>query len=420
MQAVSTSPGAELDPGAAAARYTEAGGGELETGATLVVYRLGAEAFHVAVLREAGDRWLVASELRAEIGGRDFDELLLAYESGRHRDADPGFWDRIDGPAGADDEALRAGLLEEIRRARERLSDVTEAAIAIPGATMEPSIGRFELEARIRDLVEQTVDLVEEVLRDASVSVGDLSGLLLVGGAARTPLVAAELGRRFGIEAVFSDGPPPYRGDGSEGEPAAVAAIDGPPPGRRRVLARAGVLAVALLALVAAGAVFGTRLGDHESPQAQSETGGAAPEEDERSEAGGEESRTPDDADSGGSGGQESPRPEGLSGPAGEHGSPEASSTPSGEQEDSSSEAAPEGAVPDLIGLSAAEAGEELSAAGFAEVEYAVEERSIFDFSHENCEVVGQDPGPGSEEPFGETITVTFSHTDSDGSGCFE
>ncbi|GAB4000009.1 hypothetical protein GCM10029992_30590 [Glycomyces albus] len=54
MQAVSTSPGAELDPGAAAARYVEAGGAALETGAALVVYWLGAEAFHVAVLREAG------------------------------------------------------------------------------------------------------------------------------------------------------------------------------------------------------------------------------------------------------------------------------------------------------------------------------------------------------------------------------
>lgn len=419
MQAVSTSPGAGLDPGAAADRYIEAGGGALDTGAALVVYWLGAEAFHVAVLREAGDRWLVASELKAEIGGRDFDELLLAYESGRHRDADPEFWDRIDDPVGAEDEGLRAALLEEVRVARERLSEVTEAVIAIPGAAMELGLGRSELEARIRDLVEQTVDLVEEALGDASVSVGDLSGLLLVGGAARTPLVAAELGRRFGVEAVFSDGPLPYRDGGSDGEPAVEGASDGREPGRGRTLARAGVLAVALLALVAAGAAFGTRLGDDERPQTQTETGGAAPEEVERSEVVGDATRSP--GDSGGSGGGESPTSGGPSEePAGEHGSPEAGSPSSGDQEDPSSEPAREGSVPDVVGLSAAEAGDELSAAGFTEVEYVVEERSFFDFSHDDCEVVGQDPGAGAVGSFEETVTVTYSHTRSDGSGCFD
>ncbi|GAB4000012.1 hypothetical protein GCM10029992_30600 [Glycomyces albus] len=319
------------------------------------------------------------------------------------------------------DEVLRAELLEEVRRARERLSDDTEAVIAIPGAAMELSLGRSELEARIRELVEQTVELVEEVLGDASVSVGDLSGLLLVGGAARTPLVAAELGRRFGVEAVFSGGPLPYRDDGSEGEPPADRSAEGPEPGRSRALVRSGVLAVALLVLVAAGVAFGARLGDHEPPRAQTENGGAAPEEVERSEAGGEASRSPGDADSGGSGGQESPTTEDPGEePAGERGSPEAGSPSSGEQEESSSAPAPEGAVPDLIGMSAAEAGEELAAAGFTEVQYAVQERSIFDFSHDDCEVVGQDPGPGSEEPLEQTVSVTYSHTRSDGSGCFE
>lgn len=414
MEAVSTSPGAGLDPGAAALRYLEAGGGDLESGAALAVYCLGAETCYVAVLREAGDRWLIASERKAEIGSREFDALLLAYESGRHRDADPEFWDRVDNPAGPEDEGLRAGLIEEIKRARERLSDEDETVVAIPGAALELSLSRAELEARIRELVEQTAHLVEEVLNDASLGAGDLSGLLLAGEAARAPLVAAELTRRFEAGAVFSAGPLPYREGGPEAEPESEAE-----PGRRRLLARSGVLAAALAVLVAAGAAFGTQLGDHEPPQSQDESAGAAPGGVDRSASGGGNSAEPTESASGGSGGSESPSPEDDGEPVSEPDSPEAE-PPSADQDESPSEAPPEGEVPELVGMDAAAAGDDLSAAGFTEVEYEVDQRSFFDFSHDNCEVVDQDPAPGTVRPYGETITVTYSHTSSDGSGCFE
>lgn len=420
MQSVSSSPEAGIDPEAAAARYLEAGGRELDTGAALVVYCLGAETFYVAVLREAGDRWLIAAERTADIGGREFDALLLAYESGRHRDADPEFWDRVDNPEGDEDRELRAALLEEIRRARRRLAEETETVIAIPGAALELSLSRTESDASIRELVEQTVDLVEEVLDDASVAAGDLSGLLLAGDAARAPLVAAELRRRFEAEPVFSAGPLPYReaGPGTEADESGASEAG---PGGRRVLVRSGVFATALLTLVAAGAAFGTRLGDHESPPSRAETSDSASEDVDMSDAIGDDaSRSPSDPDSGQGGGERSPTPETEDEAADDPASPEADTPPESESEEPPTEAAQSGPVPDVTGLSAVEAEDELTEAGFTDVEFELERRSIFDFSHDNCEVIEQDPNSGSSHSYGETITVTYSHVSDDGSDCFE
>ncbi|WP_035697492.1 Hsp70 family protein, partial [Glycomyces tenuis] len=169
----------------AAAVYVEARGHEFEPGTALVVYELGASTCEVGVVRRDRDgRTVLAAHATGDIGGDEFDHLVLAYLSGRHRDTDPEFWDRVMDPS---EEVLRPALLEEIGRARERLSEQPSADIALDG--LELQLTQQELESCIDELVEQSCELAARVLAAAGVGAEETAGLLLTGGASRTPLV---------------------------------------------------------------------------------------------------------------------------------------------------------------------------------------------------------------------------------------
>ena len=63
---------------------------------------------------------------------------------------------------------------------------------------------REEFESRVAELVDTTADVMEETLAEAGVHPAELAGLLMAGGASRTPLAAATLRRRFGLEPVLA------------------------------------------------------------------------------------------------------------------------------------------------------------------------------------------------------------------------
>ncbi|WP_168801435.1 Hsp70 family protein [Glycomyces buryatensis] len=415
MQAVSLTPAADIDPEVAAARYTEAGGSELEPGQALVVYRLGSDLFDAAVIRSAGHRHFIASQRSAAIGGREFDALLLAFLSGRHRDADPTFWDRLDNPSDAADGRLRAGLSEKIRRARELLSKQDEAVVAVPEIGLALHLTREQVETCIRELVEQTVYLVEGVLNDV-----EPAGLLLAGGAARTPLVAAELRRSLGLEPLMATGPvhaveeTPTKAFDTLPEPG------GPVPRRqRRILARTGAISVALVAIVAAVAAFGTGLGDDQvpvsDPAASEATGDGGAGASDSTETAPSTSPSPSESSSSA---EESPSPSPE-----EEDEADAPASPESDPEDTTeptTEAAETGRTPNVDGMQASDAGDEFADAGFHNISYVGEERGVFDFTYEDCEVIDQDPASGSEQPYDKKITVTYSYSSGDGSDCLD
>lgn len=390
-----------IDPAAAAASFT---GTDLEPGAALAVYRLGRTSFRAAVVRRIDDAYLVVAERSQSIGGDEFDDLLLAYLSGRHRDADRRFWDRLDGTDEAD-QRLRRTLLAKIKRAREQLSGQDFTVITLPVADLKLSLTREELESRLRGVVEETVDLTEEALAEAGVAPQALAGLLIVGGAGRTPLASESLRRRFGVEPVHA-----------AGDVRAVVApvetrelpVQPEPEAPRRRSARPLAVLVALVVLVGAVAAFGTRLGDHEPP---SGSGAVATAPGEHPEPTG--TAEPTETDPGGSGGEESPSspsPESEEVPA-----DPTKSEPAGEATTTSSPRT--GSVPDVVGLSTAEAVAAMDEAGFAEVDLEGRRRGFLDFSHDDCEVVEQDPAPGTNLNFTAAVTVTFSHS-GDEEGC--
>ncbi len=417
MQNVPPAAVVRIDPGAAAASLRESTGSPLASDAAFAVYRLGRSSFHVAVVRQIDGDHVVVAERTEPIGGAEFDGLLLAYLSGRHPDAGVRLWSRIDDPAEATDRQLRALLLDKIARAREQLSERDFTVVNMPAADIKMPLTREELESRIAELVESTADLLEETLAEAGVASEELAGLLMAGGAARTPLAATTLRRRFGVEPVLAS--PAAKVLAGEAPPAATRELpfvdeDDEEPVRRRGPARTIVVAAALLVVVAAGAAFGSQLGDGSEPEGDALADESAPAATETASTTPAASPQPSESPTGeaSESASESPSPDQGAEDPGHSGGDEPTS-----EEERPTESAPTGTVPDVVGMSTGEAHQAVDGAGFAAVDQTGEERGVFDFSYEDCEIIDQSPEAGATRALSETVSVTFSYT-GDASEC--
>jgi hypothetical protein len=167
---------------------------------------------------------------------------------------------------------------------------------------------------------------------------------------------------------------------------------------------------------VAAGAAFGSQLGGGDPPE-----GGAGAAESAPAATGDREatSVTPSPSADGTASGEsatpsESPSPDPVeetpAGPTREETSEEEEARPTTER-------APTGTVPNLVGLLTADARKAVDEAGFADLEQTGEQRGVFDFSYDDCEVIEQSPEAGTTRPLAETVKVTFSYA-SDASEC--
>ncbi len=176
------------EPTAAALAY----GLDKRVQGTFAVYDLGGGTFDVSILRLDGGVFEVLSTGGdTHLGGDDFDRIvarrLLA-----------------DGLAAAGAEpspAVLRGAVAAAQRIRETLSseETVEADVDLPeGLRLRARLTRAELEALILPVVERTTAPCRAALRDA----GDprVDGVVLVGGATRTPLVRRHVKALFGQE----------------------------------------------------------------------------------------------------------------------------------------------------------------------------------------------------------------------------
>jgi molecular chaperone HscA len=160
---------------------------------TYAVYDLGGGTFDVSILKLVEGVFEVkATGGDSALGGDDFDRAIAGAVL-----AELGFAD------GAGDPALVRRALDAARAARERLSaaEATELALATPdGRTHTRALTRVEVEGWLRPIVERTGGPCRRALKDAGVATGELDGVILVGGATRTPLVRAFVRELFGRE----------------------------------------------------------------------------------------------------------------------------------------------------------------------------------------------------------------------------
>ncbi|GAA4753847.1 type VII secretion-associated protein [Actinomycetospora chibensis] len=166
-----------------------------------------------------GGARLLARRRDERFGGDDADELLLGHllstladeptpedpsrdDPAARRDAD-----RVREVVAATtlgDRRHRQVLLDDVRAAKERLSDAEQAAVPLPGRLTAAWLSRGELTEVLRPSLRRVVDLLAETLADAGTGPEHLDGVWLTGGGARMPLLAALVHRELGVPATVA------------------------------------------------------------------------------------------------------------------------------------------------------------------------------------------------------------------------
>jgi molecular chaperone HscA len=176
------------EPTAAALAY----GLDKRVQGTFAVFDLGGGTFDVSILRlEGGVFEVLSTGGDTHLGGDDFDRVVA------HVLLERGLEPRTASPS----PAVLRGAVAAAQRIREALTteDRVEAEVELPeGFRLRARLGRGELEELIRPVVERTTKACRDAVRDANVAKVD--GVVLVGGATRTPLVRRHVRALFGQE----------------------------------------------------------------------------------------------------------------------------------------------------------------------------------------------------------------------------
>jgi molecular chaperone HscA len=180
------------EPTAAALAY----GLDKRSQGIFAVYDLGGGTFDVSILKLTDGLFQVlATAGDTHLGGDDFDR-----EVARHLLARGGMGGREPDPA------LLRGVTAAAQELREALTyqDAVEADVDLPGRpALRARLSREELEALIQPVVECTTEACRRALRDAGIGQAGqrkVDGVVLVGGATRTPLVRRHVKALFGQE----------------------------------------------------------------------------------------------------------------------------------------------------------------------------------------------------------------------------
>ena len=159
---------------------------------TYAVYDLGGGTFDVSILRLQGGVFEVLSTGGdTHLGGDDFDRIVAGALM------DGGLTPATSAPT----PAVLRGAVAAAQRLRETLSseDTVEADVELPeGHRLRARLTRSELERLILPVVERTTGPCRAALKDAGAPRVD--GVVLVGGATRTPLVRRHVRAIFGQE----------------------------------------------------------------------------------------------------------------------------------------------------------------------------------------------------------------------------
>ncbi len=185
------------EPTAAALSY----GLDKKDSEKIVVYDLGGGTFDVTVL-ETGDNVVevLATGGNAFLGGDDFDNKLIDWLVSEFK-SETG----ID--LKADVMALQR-LKEAAENAKKELSSTSETDINQPFITMDATgpkhlvkkLTRAKFESMIEDLVKETIDKLNSVVKEADLDMSEIKEVVMVGGSTRVPLVQEEVKKAFGKE----------------------------------------------------------------------------------------------------------------------------------------------------------------------------------------------------------------------------
>src|SRR5262245_9295934 len=165
----------------------------------MLVYDLGGGTFDVSVVQaQEGVVEVMASPADTQLGGDDFDDLLLKH-----------ICDKFQAEHGVDlgdNLASKARVLQAAEAAKRHLSyhpfaRIEEEFVAEKDGKalhLNMELSRDEYEQMIQPLMDRTMDCVQRALTDSKLTASQIDKVVLVGGSTRTPLVSGLLEERLG------------------------------------------------------------------------------------------------------------------------------------------------------------------------------------------------------------------------------
>ncbi|WP_318513026.1 molecular chaperone DnaK [Photobacterium leiognathi] len=172
---------------------------------TIAVYDLGGGTFDISIIEidnVDGEQTfeVLATNGDTHLGGEDFDTRLINY-----------LVDEFKKEQGIDlrnDPLAMQRVKEAAEKAKIELSSAQQTDVNLPYVTADATgpkhlnikITRAKLESLVDELVQGTLSPVKSALKDANLSVNDITDVILVGGQTRMPLVQKTVADFFGKE----------------------------------------------------------------------------------------------------------------------------------------------------------------------------------------------------------------------------
>ncbi|WP_169950698.1 Hsp70 family protein [Microbispora sp. H11081] len=195
------------EPVAAALHYASAH--RVSGGKRVAVYDLGGGTFDTAVLEADGADFKAVGVPGGDdaIGGEVFDERVYEFFSRQLEQSRPEFVAELNSNPDRKYLATAAAILDEARIAKETLSAFEVASQYISEADADVRITRGDLDGMVKADLARTAEILDDTLKRAKTTRGDLAGIFLTGGASRMPLVHQILSERHGDLVRTSDDP---------------------------------------------------------------------------------------------------------------------------------------------------------------------------------------------------------------------
>ncbi|MBK1781131.1 Fe-S protein assembly chaperone HscA [Advenella sp. WQ 585] len=162
------------------------------------VYDLGGGTFDISILKlSKGVFEVIATSGDTQLGGDDFDDVIINDIMKHH--------DKSNLSAG-DKRSLRT-LAKQVR---EKLTEHPRAVFQITlsdGLHIDQNFPRNHFENIAKDLVNRSLERVKQTLKDASLDVTDIKGVVMVGGATRMPVIRTMVADFFKQEPLINLNP---------------------------------------------------------------------------------------------------------------------------------------------------------------------------------------------------------------------